>query len=90
MRFLPIASKSSQEDFQSQPQKPTHKQPGLRVAPVRFLEEEEEEEADLTESSQPTSAQPHSASKEGEDDDVEVLDVGDITLPHAGQLLYRD
>ena len=51
---------------------------------MRFLEEEEEE-ADLTESSQPTSAQPPSASKEGEDDDVEILDVGDITLPHAGQ-----
>ena len=84
VRFPPIASKSSQEDFQSQPQKPTHKQPGLRVAPVRFLEEEEEE-ADLTESSQPTSAQPPSASKEGEDDDVEILDVGDITLPHSGQ-----
>ena len=44
---------------------------------MRFLEEEEKE-ADLTESSQPTSAQPPSASKEGEDDDVEILDVGDI------------
>ena len=39
----------------------------------------------ISESSQPTSAQPPSASKEGEDDDVEILDVGDITLPHAGQ-----
>ena len=75
MRFPPIASKSSQEDFQSQPQKPTHKQPGLKSC-TRAIPGEEEEEADLTESSQPTSAQPPSASKEGEDDDVEILDVG--------------
>ena len=47
---------------------------------MRFLEEEEEEEADITESSQPTSAQPPSASKEGEDDDVEISDVGGHNL----------
>ena len=45
----------------------------------------EEEEADFTESSQPTSAQPPAASKEGDDDDVQILDVGDITLPHTGE-----
>lgn len=79
VRFPPIASKSSQEDFQ-----PTHKQPGLRIAPVRFPEEEEEEAA-FTESSQPTSAQPPAASKEGDDDDVQILDMGDTTLPHTGE-----